>query len=74
MALMGFRRSTLLEASGNLVPLALLVVWMAPLVAAEQWRFDLLSVAVALGLLAIPAGCLVVATAVVARSIQADEG
>lgn len=69
----GFRRSTIGDASVNLVPFAMLLVFLGLTVVIGPTAIGSESIVISVGLLVIPAVVLLLATAVVARSIQGDE-
>ena len=73
MAILGFERDTLVDAAVNAVPLAILLVFMGLFLLLDPWPDGLLSLVLGQGLLLVPFVVLVVATAVAARLIQADE-
>lgn len=73
MARLGFRRSTLLDAAVNAVPLAIIVFLFLLFLALDPWPPDLLSLFWYGVLHVVPIVTLVAATAVAARLIQADE-
>lgn len=73
MALLGFRRSTLVDAAVNAVPLAIIVSFLAFFLAYDPWPPDPLALFWEVTLHVVPIVVLLVATGVVARAIQADE-
>lgn len=73
MPLLGFRRETLVDASVNLVPFAILACFVGLFLAVDPWTPSLGSVVIAQALLLIPAALLLAATGVIARQIQRDE-
>lgn len=73
MAALGLQRSTLVDASVNAFPFAILVFFMALFLVYDPWPPDLGSVVIGQGLLLIPVVVLVVATAVTARLLGDEE-
>lgn len=73
MGRLGFSRSILVDAAVNLVPLGMLVAFLALFAVYDPWPAGVLSSLWGFALLVIPLVGLVVATAAVARMIQAGE-
>lgn len=73
MAWLGFRRSTLLDAAVNAVPLAIIVFLFLLFLALDPWSADPLSLFWYVVLHVVPIVTLVAATAVAAWLIQGDE-
>lgn len=73
MARLGFRRSTLVDAAVNLVPLAIIVFFLLLFLAYDPWPPDLLSLFWEVTLHVVPIVTLLVATGVAAWLIQSDE-
>ena len=68
MATLGFRRSTLLDAAVNTIPLAILVAYLVAFLSYGPWPSGELSL-LGVGLLVVPIVALLVATVVTARLI-----
>ena len=73
MALLGFRRSTLIDAAVNLVPLGIIVFFLAYYLVVDPWPPDLLAQFWEVTLHLVPIVLLPVATGAAAWLIQADE-
>ena len=73
MPTLGFRRSTVLDAAVNVVPLAILVAYLVAFLSYDPWPSGELSVLLGVGLLVVPMVALLAATVVIARLVQAAE-
>ena len=73
MATLGFRRSTLLDAAVNTIPLAILVAYLVAFLSYDPWPSGELSLLLGVGLLVVPIVVLLATTVVTARLIQAAE-
>ena len=73
MGLLGFRRSTLVDAAVNAVPLAIIVFFLAFYLVWDPWRPNLLSLFWEVVLHVVPIVTLVAATGLAAWLIQRDE-
>lgn len=73
MAILGLRRTTLVDAAVNLIPLAILVFFLVFFLAYDPWQPGLLGLILEIGLLLIPIVVLLLATGVAAWLIQQDE-
>lgn len=73
MAFLGFRRTTIVDVSVNLVPFGILVFFLGLFVVSDPWGPGLRSRVVGVGLLVVPIVVLLLATGVAAHFIEHDQ-